>query len=358
MVAFCDSVLDVVDDFVGVADRAIARLVRFPESLNKWGYTSAVELKSPQWRRERERPAYQMATRAGSRRIGVSISNASNTRYWNARRTEKGRVVEAGKINLSTARRPEQIVRSKSYSRHGGDGKGTDTKPWARTHTREDTHRRKAEVVHTKSNRYAIWKPVEPSRSGNVTATTATTGTSLRYRAGNDESLKVAVSSKPLPSLPRPIPGRRNADIKGLNLANKKVLAGYTAPRATQQNRTWGDPASHLQRARPVSAPAQSETFEHHSRPLIPSIQKPAAKRYTSVGDVRAVPSASRFVRTPSRPMPVTWHGGDFDMDSLRPDLDRCDVLVIAVAEMEVCKEIFSGWKAQLDLYVVIFRLI
>lgn len=37
-------------------------------------------------------------------------------------------------------------------------------------------------------------------------------------------------------------------------------------------------------------------------------------------------------------------------LDDIRFDLDRCDVLLIAVAEMEICKEVFAGWRAQLDL--------
>lgn len=39
-----------------------------------------------------------------------------------------------------------------------------------------------------------------------------------------------------------------------------------------------------------------------------------------------------------------------FKLDDIRPDLAQCDVLVIAIAEMEICKEVFAGWRAQLNL--------
>lgn len=39
-----------------------------------------------------------------------------------------------------------------------------------------------------------------------------------------------------------------------------------------------------------------------------------------------------------------------FRLDDIRPDLAQCDVLVIAIAEMEICKEVFAGWRAQLNL--------
>ncbi|EJD06697.1 uncharacterized protein FOMMEDRAFT_25908 [Fomitiporia mediterranea MF3/22] len=37
-------------------------------------------------------------------------------------------------------------------------------------------------------------------------------------------------------------------------------------------------------------------------------------------------------------------------LDDIQPDLAQCDVLVIAIAEMEICKEVFAGWRAQLNL--------
>lgn len=45
-------------------------------------------------------------------------------------------------------------------------------------------------------------------------------------------------------------------------------------------------------------------------------------------------------------------------LNDIRPDPDRCDVLLIAVAEMEVCKAIFAGWRAQLDLYGLYHALV
>ncbi|KAI5118599.1 hypothetical protein M0805_004174 [Coniferiporia weirii] len=36
--------------------------------------------------------------------------------------------------------------------------------------------------------------------------------------------------------------------------------------------------------------------------------------------------------------------------DDIRPDLERCDILIVSIAEMEICKEIFAGWRSQLDL--------
>lgn len=45
-------------------------------------------------------------------------------------------------------------------------------------------------------------------------------------------------------------------------------------------------------------------------------------------------------------------------LNDIRPDPDRCDVLLIAVAEMEVCKAIFASWRAQLDLYGLYHALV
>ncbi|KAH8116158.1 hypothetical protein DFH11DRAFT_1506860 [Phellopilus nigrolimitatus] len=89
----------------------------------------------------------------------------------------------------------------------------------------------------------------------------------------------------------------------------------------------------------------QRTRMRTHSRPAPPS--SPNLHPFSSSAGRNAVNTGTARPAPPLRKA-VTRKG--LNINDIQPDLDRCDVLVISIAEMEICKEIFAGWRAQLDL--------
>ncbi|KAL5526604.1 hypothetical protein ACEPAF_8328 [Sanghuangporus sanghuang] len=75
-----------------------------------------------------------------------------------------------------------------------------------------------------------------------------------------------------------------------------------------------------------------------------PASAPSAVQSTTTTGAREKRPSLAKPIRADTR------RTQSLRLDDFRPDLAQCDVLVIAVAEMEICKEIFTGWRAQLKL--------
>lgn len=122
---------------------------------------------------------------------------------------------------------------------------------------------------------------------------------------------------------------RRTETVTRTKLSTRKTVASSTTHRAI---------------VAPIYTPRKPAVI---SRPKEHSASSPAiiksneTTRSSSITRHNAITSIPR-----PKPPPIPR----ITTEDIKIDVDRCDVLVIAIAEMEICNEIFAGWSAQLDL--------
>ena len=404
MASICDSVLDAVDDFVDIADRALTRLriLKPPGgSPPSWG--------QPLHHRGHQGILVETSTR--SRTVKVTWSDEQKPRT-SLEKNGTAPIGEKSGVSLDSLHNAQSASRRAPSPR----GRTLHTVP-SRTHVekpdtlspkvntpstrnayrkldeifngKESTPNRRlgAETVDfDKRTTVFVSKPLPPPPPPAATAAVTTPKVRTRERSPakltklTRPPISVCGSQKELPIQPRGRPTSGRAETAPSSWWKNSGVKVEPTPKDKQPNSSPLSPDSSATRARlrkahpprPRSAPPKSDTLDKFQRWIPDLPPKPPTRRYSFVEDAKA--SATTNVQLPRSTTPpglrmarsatplVTqkpvigsspgFRGVSLKVEELRPDLEKCDVLVIAIAEMEICKEIFAGWKAQLDLCV------
>lgn len=380
MSSICDSVLDAVDDFVDIADRALTRLRLFKSTSED----------SSTWN----------AHVHHHERRGVLIESSTRPRAgatWNER-VSREKVLSDRDGIPARLRKPHRYANSTEDLRPTMHSRAT----WRGQNAHFSASRSHLDRAAMNDSSLApkarnAYRKLDEIFNGPESSSLRPSVEAVDYSAST-----AVVLSKPLPAPPkahsRDSSPAKPAVLKKSTCQTQKKLPPKPSGRLLHK-RIETAPSSWRHEVKSAHDPKGTVPFpptvttsrdpNHRSRssersPYNPCAEdhttdrvrvwlpvtspKPPARRYSYVEDTRSKAEKGRLprtrsmtppgIRTAKSATPLTYQlidspgfrGPSLKLDELSPDLQKCDVLVIAVAEMEICKEVFSGWKAQLDL--------
>lgn len=90
--------------------------------------------------------------------------------------------------------------------------------------------------------------------------------------------------------------------------------------------------------------------------PKLRSSKSLAPTRKVALPPIHKVPERPKAIRSPSSNLlkvPTSPKRIGLLSSDVQIDVSRCDILVVAIADLETCKELFGGWSAQFNLYII-----